>query len=69
MSNWQQRGHAGEYMDPSSLDCKVCGKSIPNRAWVVEIQGEELVFCAPDCERLYHDYWIKKYGDSAGGEK
>ena len=69
MSQWRERGRDGDYMDPASLDCKVCGKSIPNRAWVVDCSGEELVFCAPDCERLYHDYWLEKYGEHSGTGK
>jgi ribosome-binding protein aMBF1 (putative translation factor) len=66
MKEWQIRGGASNYMDPYSLDCKVCGKTIPTRAWIVVLHGEELVFCDPDCERLYHDYWLPKYGSKTG---
>lgn len=62
MSEWQDRGAARQYMNPSALNCKVCGKTIPTRAWVVRIDDHELIFCDPDCERLYHDYWLPRYG-------
>ena len=35
---------------------------IPRRAWVVVRDGKELLFCEPDCERIYDDYCIPRYG-------
>jgi len=35
-------------------------------AWVVMEDGEELVFCQPNCERLYRDYWLPRYGKTHG---
>lgn len=67
MKGWQQRGKAKDYMDTSTVDCQVCGKTIATRAWVVEKNGQETVFCNPDCERLYYDYWILKYGSKKEG--
>jgi hypothetical protein len=62
MSSWQERGMANAYMETQSVSCTLCGKSIPNKAWVVENERGELLFCEPDCERLYLDYWLPKYG-------
>lgn len=67
MSRWQDRGRANDYMDTSSIRCTLCGKSIPRKAWVVERGAQELLFCAPDCERLYDDYWLPRYGGSDDG--
>ena len=48
-------------MESAATRCQLCGKSIAVMAWVVERQGQELIFCEADCERLYDDYWLPKY--------
>jgi hypothetical protein len=32
---------------------------------MVEFNGEELPFCNEECEGIYRDYWLPKYGASA----
>jgi ribosomal protein S26 len=62
MGEWAERGRALDYFHSQSVHCATCGKTIPRRAWVVEEQQRELVFCHPDCERIYRDYWLPRYG-------
>jgi len=42
--------------------CCLCGKIIPRNLWVVEKDNQELQLCDPECERIYRDYWLPKYG-------
>lgn len=62
---WEDRGQAQSYFETRAVHCSLCGKAIPRRTWVVAMAGEELLFCEPDCERVYRDYWLPKYGTSA----
>jgi len=62
MGEWQERGRASDYLNQRDVDCVFCGKSIPRRAWVLIREGHELIFCDPECERLYQDYWLPRYG-------
>ena len=39
--------------------CELCGRVIPKNFWVVEEDSRELIFCDPDCEQLYRDYWVQ----------
>jgi hypothetical protein len=52
-----------QWHDTSVTNCRLCGRLIPSRLWVVDIAGESLGFCSEDCERLYCTYWLPKYGD------
>jgi hypothetical protein len=38
---------------------------IPRRLWVVELAGQQHVFCDEGCERLYRDYWLTQGKDDA----
>jgi DNA phosphorothioation-dependent restriction protein DptG len=42
--------------------CTLCGAILLRRFWVNENKGKELNFCNPECERLFKDYWLPKYG-------
>ena len=55
---WDERGHAGNYLLKSSIHCACCGRMLVRRAWV----SEGRVFCEPECEQLYRDYWIPRHG-------
>jgi hypothetical protein len=58
---WRQRSTA--IYDTEIITCTLCGKMIPMRYWVVEqADGSEKTFCDPDCEQLYREYWLPKYG-------
>jgi hypothetical protein len=54
--------------DTSVTNCRLCGRLIPRRIWVVQIAGREVGFCDTECERLYRTYWLPKYGEAAGEE-
>jgi hypothetical protein len=56
---WQERGHAADYLLKRSVHCDCCGRMLISRAWV----SDGHVFCEPECERLYRDYWIPRYGE------
>jgi hypothetical protein len=56
---WEERGHAGDYLLKGSVHCSCCGRMLIRRAWV----SEERVFCEPECERLYREYWIPRHGE------
>jgi hypothetical protein len=62
LSRWEDRGLANAYMETGAIRCDLCGKSIARKAWVVARDEGEKLFCEPDCERLYDDYWLPKYG-------
>ncbi len=64
--SWRERGRASAYFDNTAVHCCLCGKTIARMAWVVSRGDTELTFCEPDCERLYKDYWLPRYGQQNG---
>jgi hypothetical protein len=59
---WRNRSTA--IYETEIVTCSICGKMIPLRCWVVpQVNGSERIYCNPDCERLYLEYWLPKYGD------
>jgi hypothetical protein len=48
--------------DTEVVNCRVCGRLIPRRAWVFDGGGGEIRSCGPDCEELYETYWKPTYG-------
>jgi ribosomal protein L24E len=60
MGRWEKPHLA--WHETTMLNCALCGKIIPGKIWVTEVEGETRYFCTPDCERLYHEYWLPKYG-------
>lgn len=57
-----------KWHDTGVTNCNLCGRLIPRRLWVVDVAGTAVGFCGADCERLYRDYWLPKYG-AAGGQQ
>jgi hypothetical protein len=58
---WRERSNL--LFHTSVVTCSLCGKMIPTRYWVVsQDDGFERIFCDADCERLYNEYWLPKYG-------
>ena len=57
---WARRD--ADWWETTVVNCSLCGQMIPRDAWLVEEGGEARVFCGPECERLYRDYWLPKYG-------
>jgi hypothetical protein len=58
---WEERGHAADYLLKSSVHCSCCGRMLIRLAWT----SEGRVFCEPECEQLYRDYWIPRHGAPA----
>ena len=56
MSRWEEND--AKWYEQTMVYCRLCGRIIPKRLWVVEEGSERLVFCDPDCEQLYRDYWL-----------
>ncbi|MBA2598108.1 MAG: hypothetical protein H0V00_15900 [Chloroflexia bacterium] len=48
--------------DTAVTNCALCGRLVPRRIWLVEIDGAVLPFCNEECEGLYRSYWLPKYG-------
>jgi ribosomal protein L24E len=48
--------------DTAVTQCALCGRLVPRRIWMVEIDGQSLPFCNDECEGLYRSYWLPKYG-------
>ncbi len=48
--------------DTAVTNCALCGRLVPRRIWMVEIDGQPLPFCNEECEGLYRSYWLPKYG-------
>jgi hypothetical protein len=54
------------WYETNILNCSLCGRMIPHRIWVVEMEGEEKEFCSPECEELYGEYWLPTHGEGTG---
>jgi len=51
--------------DTEVTNCALCGRLVPRRIWMVEIDCQALPFCNEECEGLYRSYWLPKYGKRA----
>ncbi|MFT4038053.1 MAG: hypothetical protein QM692_07740 [Thermomicrobiales bacterium] len=51
--------------DTTVTNCALCGRLVPRHIWLVEFGGRELPFCNAECEAIYRDYWLPKYGAEA----
>lgn len=56
MGHWEE--NAAKWYEQGMVYCELCGRIIPKNFWIAEEGGERLVFCNPDCEKLYRDYWL-----------
>ena len=63
MGEWVDTPRA--WYDISVLNCSLCGKMLPGKTWSVDIAGQARIFCDPDCEDAYRDYWLPRYGADA----
>jgi hypothetical protein len=55
-------------LDPSSpaaVACRLCGRPLFGRVWSADAAGDPADFCDPDCETLFHEYWLPRYGEAA----
>ena len=60
MGRWEKRNVS--WWETNVINCSLCGQMIPRDIWVVDEGGERRLFCSPECERLYREYWLPKYG-------
>jgi endogenous inhibitor of DNA gyrase (YacG/DUF329 family) len=55
------------WYDTTLTNCALCGRLVPRRMWLVEIDGKRLPFCDESCEELYRSYWLPKYAGRQEG--
>ena len=71
-SRGDQMGHwetlETTWWETNVTNCSFCGEMIPRQEWVSEVEGQKRVFCSPECEQLYLDYWVPKHGPTLPGE-
>lgn len=60
MGGWEKRNVS--WWETNVINCSLCGQMIPRDIWVVDEDGQKRLFCGPECERLYREYWLPKYG-------
>lgn len=65
MGEWREIER--RWHDTTLTNCALCGRLVPRTVWLAEVGGERLPFCGPDCEALYRDYWLPKYGPKQAG--
>ena len=51
----------------AAVACRLCGRPLFGRAWSAEAEAKRADFCDPDCEGLFHEYWLPRYGGAAPG--
>jgi hypothetical protein len=54
-----------DWSRPATVACRLCGRPLFGRVWSAEVHGERLDFCEPDCETLFLEYWLPRYGEPA----
>ena len=60
MGEW--RTNEISYLKANRGACHLCGHPIATRYWGAEVAGKPRMFCSPDHERVYHDYWLPRHG-------
>jgi hypothetical protein len=58
-----------DWARPASVACRLCGRPLFGRVWSAEVEGGSADFCDPECETLFVEYWLPRYGDSAPPER
>lgn len=46
--------------------CDCCGKMVARRFLRQHHEGQPKRFCDEECARLWHEYWLPRYGQSRG---
>lgn len=49
--------------DTSLTHCTACGRLVPRSVWMAEVAGRERPFCDVECEELYRNYVLPRYGN------
>ena len=55
--------------DTTLVNCAVCGRLIPRRAWVFDGGKGEIEACSEPCEELYFSYLEPAYGAIEGATR
>jgi len=63
VAEWETLGV--DWIRPVQSACRLCGRPLFGRHWRAEAEGETATFCDPDCEQLFHEYWLPRYGAPA----
>ncbi|MFN8150456.1 MAG: hypothetical protein U0R24_04950 [Solirubrobacterales bacterium] len=66
-SRWVDFNRA--WHDTEVVNCPVCGRLIPSRAWVFEVPSGEITACSEECEELYFSYVEPTHGPIRGMER
>jgi hypothetical protein len=53
-----------DWARPVPVVCRLCGRPLFGRVWSGDAGGEPADFCDDDCEALFHEYWLPRYGHS-----
>lgn len=59
MGFWRQKKDV--WYEIKVVNCQLCGQMIPKNMWISEIEAREIVFCSPECENMYREYWLPRY--------
>ena len=66
------KGHWVEFdrhwRDTDVVNCQVCGRLIPSRAWMFDGGRGELRSCSPDCGEIYFSYVEPEHGPKEAAE-
>jgi hypothetical protein len=54
-----------DWTRPVAVACRLCGRPLYGRVWSADVGGERPDFCEPECETLFHEYWLPRYGVAA----
>ena len=57
---WVELEH--DWHESNTVQCDVCGRMLPRRAWVFDGGAGPLDSCGPECEELYESYVRPAYG-------
>jgi hypothetical protein len=44
------------WWETTQVFCRFCGRLIPRHLWLVRLDGADVPFCDPDCERHYRQH-------------
>jgi hypothetical protein len=59
------REHASVGPRAGEVHCDLCGRLLPRRAWLAEVNGENHRFCDPECAALYREYRLPGHAPEA----
>lgn len=63
MGYWEE--NSAKWYEQKMVYCTLCGRIIPKMLWIAEEGGEKKIFCGPDCEKLYQEYWLPAHRQKA----